>query len=134
MTNRPRVILVLIVAKQTPIINRLSFAVFVDSEILVLTRWKIGQAKRSISCRGGLTVQAVAALRSGSAGAWTVPPGGPALHPACPAIRGKGAKGANVLAFSYFSAALGTHDLACFVTNKNKPEGLFLLSNFNFFA
>ena len=48
--------------------------------------------------------------RSGSAGAWTVPPGGPALHSACPAILGNGFFFVNIDNFSepffyrYFSA------------------------------
>ena len=66
----------------------------------------------------GISVQAVAASGPADAGAWTAPPGGLALHSACPAIRERGAKGEEYAAFSYFSAALGTHDLACFVTKK----------------
>ena len=36
----------------------------------------IGQAQRSISCRGGYFCPGRSRKRSGSAGAWTVPPGG----------------------------------------------------------
>ena len=66
----------------------------------------------------GISVQAVAALRSGSAGAWTVPPGGSRFHQLALPFEERGAKGEEYASFSYFSAALGTHDLACFVTKK----------------
>ena len=41
----------------------------------------------------GISVQAVAALRSGSAGAWTVPPGGLRFHQLALPLDERGAKG-----------------------------------------
>jgi hypothetical protein len=88
-----------------------------------MVKW---QAKRSISCRGGLTVQAASRKRSGSAGAWTVPPGGLRFYQL--ALPNEAERRRRFCVHPYCAAILGAHGLAYTVTksySKNKPAGLF---------
>ena len=80
-----------------------------------------GQASRSISCRCGYFCPGRSRKRSGSAGAWTVPPGG--LRFIQLALPGEG-NGGGFCDFKNLAAFFGTHALARHIAKK-KPGGLF---------
>ena len=66
----------------------------------------------------GISVQAVAASGPAAPEPGQSRPADQRFHQLALPFEERGAKGEEYAAFSYFSAALGTHDLACFVTKK----------------